>query len=62
VLIPLIISALRTADNLALALQTRGFGVGSRRTSRRQLQWKARDGVFVLGTWGVLLAIYLFQV
>lgn len=57
VLVPLIISALRTADNLALALQTRGFGVGSRRTSRRQLRWRARDGIFILATWGVLLAL-----
>jgi len=62
VLIPLIISALRTSDNLALALQTRGFGVGSRRTSRRQLSLKARDGIFVLATLGVMLAVYLFRV
>jgi energy-coupling factor transport system permease protein len=62
VLIPLIISALRTSDNLALALQTRGFGVGSRRTSRRQLRLKARDGIFVLATWGILLTIVLFRV
>ena len=59
VLIPLIISALRTADNLALALQTRGFGVGARRTSRRQLRLRPRDGIF-LATWGLLLAAHLW--
>jgi len=61
VMVPLIISALRTADNLALALQTRGFGVRSRRTSRRQLRWRPRDGIFSLATWGVLLAVYLWR-
>lgn len=50
VLVPLIITALRSADSLALALQSRGFRVGQRRTSRRVLHMHARDWVFLLAT------------
>ena len=52
VLIPLIISALRSVDSLALALQSRGFRVGQRRTNRHVLRMHARD-------WWILLATVL---
>jgi energy-coupling factor transporter transmembrane protein EcfT len=54
VIVPLIISALRSADSLALALQSRGFGSGIKRTSRRVLRMRARDWLFMIGTWCVL--------
>jgi energy-coupling factor transport system permease protein len=57
VLVPLIISALRSADNLALALQSRGFGAKRKRTSRRVLRFRAKDWVFVLLTWFVLAGL-----
>ena len=57
VLVPLIISALRSADNLSVALQSRGFGAKARRTSRRTLRLRARDWAFILVTWAVLLAL-----
>jgi energy-coupling factor transport system permease protein len=60
VLIPLIITALRSADNLALALQARGFGVKAKRTSRRTLRLRPRDGVFTVATWCALLALHQF--
>jgi len=59
VLVPLMISALRTADSLALALQSRGFAAGGRRTSRRLLRIRVGDWVFVLVTWGALAALWL---
>ena len=59
VLVPLMISALRSADSLALALQSRGFASGGRRTSRRLLRIQMGDWIFVLATWGVLAALWL---
>ena len=62
VIVPLIISALRSADSLALAMQSRGFGasaVGARgkRTSRRVLRLRARDWIFLMGAWAILLGL-----
>jgi len=62
VLVPLIIGALRAADNLALALHARGFAMGAKRTSRRQLRLKPMDGLFLFATWGILLAAFLVRV
>ena len=47
VLVPLLISALRSADTLALALQSRGFVPGRPRTSRRVLRLHAVDWAFM---------------
>jgi energy-coupling factor transport system permease protein len=57
VLVPLIISALRSADNLSIALQSRGFGGKRKRSSRRALRLQTRDWAFILVTWAVLLAL-----
>ena len=57
-IVPLIISALRSADSLALALQSRGFGASIKRTSRRVLHVRARDWLFVVGTWCVLGGLF----
>ena len=59
VLVPLIITALRSADSLALALQSRGFGAGRQRTSRRVPRIGARDWIFCLATWGTLIGLSL---
>ncbi len=48
VIVPLIIVALRSVDTLTLALQSRGFGAGRRRTCRRKLRVGGRDWAFVL--------------
>jgi energy-coupling factor transport system permease protein len=59
VIVPLIISALRSADSLALALQSRGFGArpGRARTSRRVLRIRVRDWLFVFGAGCALAAL-----
>jgi energy-coupling factor transport system permease protein len=58
VIVPLIISGLRSADSLALALQSRGFGARIRRTSRRVLRMRARDWLFMIGTWCALGGLF----
>jgi energy-coupling factor transport system permease protein len=45
VLVPLLITALRMADHLALALEARGYRPGVPRTSRRQLRMAGPDWV-----------------
>jgi energy-coupling factor transport system permease protein len=61
VIVPLIISALRSVDSLALALQSRGFGSHGRvaRTSRRVLRVRVRDAVFLSGAWVILVGLSL---
>jgi energy-coupling factor transport system permease protein len=57
VLVPLIITALRSVDSLTLALESRGFGGDRKRTSRHVLHIRARDWIFVLATGCVLFAL-----
>lgn len=59
VLVPLIISALRSADNLALALESRGFSAKRPRTSRRQLRFGFHDWASVLAVLGTLTILGL---
>lgn len=54
VIVPLLINALRQADDLALALQMRGFAARRTRSSRRRLRMTWRDWVFLGVTWGIL--------
>lgn len=57
VLVPLLINALRHVDDLSLALQSRGFGVSRKRTSRRILHVRAYDWVFMGVVWACLFAL-----
>ncbi|UCE46012.1 MAG: energy-coupling factor transporter transmembrane protein EcfT [Methanobacteriota archaeon] len=43
VLVPAVVSALRTADSLSLALQSRAYGAKARRTYLRQLKMRRSD-------------------
>lgn len=58
-LVPLFISAFKRADDLALAMEARGYRGGEGRTKLRQLVWKGSDNiVFVLlGVLTILLFI-----
>lgn len=61
VIVPLLINALRQADDLALALQMRGFGARAAdarhaRSSRRRLRWTIWDWLFI-GTTGAVLCL-----
>ena len=46
IVIPLIISSLRRADEIALAMEARGYRGWQGRTKFRELRWKRRDTVF----------------
>ncbi|MBQ7170031.1 MAG: energy-coupling factor transporter transmembrane protein EcfT [Synergistaceae bacterium] len=50
VLIPLIIIIFRRADDIAVAMEARGYDGGKGRTRRRPLIWRWRDTLAVAGT------------
>jgi energy-coupling factor transport system permease protein len=56
VLVPAVVSALRTADTLSLALESRAYGARPDRTYLRQIRMRASDYV-ALATVMVMLAI-----
>lgn len=43
VMIPLFVSAFKRADDLALAMEARGYAPGAARTQYRKLEWSSRD-------------------
>lgn len=59
VLIPVFMGALRRAEQMAIALEVRGFGSGRRRTSYLRAPWRPGDtlALFVVGA---LMLGYLF--
>ena len=54
-IIPLFISALKRAEDLAVAMEARGYQGGEGRTRLKELHWRGRDTVSV----GISLAILL---
>jgi len=61
VIVPLLIAALRSVDGLTLALLSRGFGAGGRRTSRRALRMLGRDWAFLIGVCVVCAGLVWFD-
>lgn len=53
VMIPLFVSSFKRADDLALAMEARGYEPGAPRTSFRQLHWGVGD------SWSVLIYVML---
>ncbi len=56
VLVPLTVGAFRRADELAEAMQSRGYRVGEDRTRYRELRFEARDALALAITLLILLA------
>jgi len=56
--IPLLASAIRHAERVALAMDARAFGAHPTRTERTTSPWRVRDTVFVGCFWVVSAAIY----
>ncbi|WP_127794548.1 energy-coupling factor transporter transmembrane protein EcfT [Agromyces sp. LHK192] len=56
--IPLLASAIRHAERVALAMDARAFGAHRARTERTISRWRVRDTVFVLVFWAVVAAVY----
>ena len=57
ILIPLFVSSFRRADDLAVAMESRGYQGGDGRTKYRQLKWKMRDSLLVVSI--IIMAILL---
>lgn len=57
-LVPLFVSAFKRAEDLATAMEVRGYRGGEGRTRYRQLAWHMRDTVVLLAA--ILLAVGLF--
>ncbi len=57
-LVPLFISAFRRANDLAMAMEARGYHGGEGRTRMRPLQYHRRDGAAYLSLLVYLLAMY----
>ena len=58
-LVPLFVSAFKRAEDLAVAMEVRGYRGGEGRTRFRKLQWQTSD-TMVLVLLGVLSAIMLY--
>jgi len=64
-LVPLLASAIRHAERVALAMDSRAFGAHRIRTERHLVPWRVRDWVFVFVFWiagsaGIVAAAALF--
>lgn len=60
--VPLLASAIRRSERLAIAMDSRGFGAYPTRTYRRQMRVTGRDRLFLVGTLAVsagLLALLI---
>ena len=58
VAIPLLASAIRHAERVALAMDARAFGAHATRTERTPSRWRARDTAFVVLAWCAIAAVY----
>lgn len=51
--VPLLAGAIRHAERVALAMDSRAFGAHPARTERHRVPWRTRDTVFVASLWVV---------
>ena len=57
VILPLFVIIFRRADEVALAMEVRGYGLGQERTRREPLSWKRSDSVAILITVIIMLIL-----
>lgn len=57
--LPLLADGIRHAERVALSMDARAFGAEPSRTERYDLPWRWCDWAFVLGFWGVAVALLL---
>lgn len=62
ILIPLFVSSFRRADDLAIAMESRGYQGGDGRTKYRQLKWRAADSWLVVSIFGAAALLILWGV
>ncbi|AZC12917.1 energy-coupling factor transporter transmembrane component T [Microbacterium sp. ABRD28] len=56
--VPLLAGAIRHAERVALAMDSRAFGAYPDRTERHLVPWRARDTVFTLAFWVASAALF----
>lgn len=59
-IVPLLASAIRHAENVALAMDSRAFGAYPTRTERYLVPFRARDWAFMIGFWALTAAVFWF--
>jgi energy-coupling factor transport system permease protein len=60
-LIPLFISAFKRAEELAIAMEVRGYRGGEGRTKWRQLTWSYLDTLFMLSLISLSILLWLLR-
>ncbi|WLR42011.1 energy-coupling factor transporter transmembrane component T [Bacillus carboniphilus] len=60
-LVPLFISAFKRADDLATAMESRGYRGSEGRTKLRQLRWKTNDTLLILSLAGLSIILFIFR-
>ncbi|MFN3328017.1 MAG: energy-coupling factor transporter transmembrane component T family protein [Fervidobacterium pennivorans] len=61
IMIPLLVSSLRKAEELSLALQARKYGI-TKRTHYYTLNWSRRDAVYLIANVGLLLGVLIMRI
>jgi len=59
-LIPIFQSAMRRADDLALAIESRGYDGSVERSSYREFSWRPADLIFAVSAGGVAILIFIY--
>ena len=57
--VPLMAGAIRHAERVALAMDSRAFGAHPDRTERHLVPWRGRDTVFVVLFWAVSASVFV---
>ncbi|NQX14134.1 energy-coupling factor transporter transmembrane protein EcfT [Microbacteriaceae bacterium VKM Ac-2855] len=57
--VPLLASAIRHAERVALSMDARAFGAHPTRTERYEVPFRARDTTFLLAFWALTAALFL---
>lgn len=60
-IVPLLASAIRHAERVALAMDARAFGAYRERTERYVVPFRVRDVVFILAFWAVSAVVFLLS-
>lgn len=60
-LIPMFISAFKRADELAIAMESRGYNASNQRTNYRKLHWKSRDSIALATIILIGMILYLLR-
>lgn len=60
-LVPLFVSAFKRAEDLATAMEVRGYRGGEGRTRYRQLNWQLRDTVILVALIGLAVGLFLVR-